>query len=229
MFWIFSITIVFAIALYLLILLRKELSDRYTWQKQIIYIDYINKEKIQLLTSTESLTISSLNKDDYSKKALLAFEEILNNLTDELIPFRLTIGNSINKFLEEKNIFASLSLYNSDSIKLFTNEFKLDGPSFFIEKNIYNIYLNYEIQKGSELKQIVINNESDYLNFLQELYKYNDNFICKTNYSVYKQVGKDEKAQKVYILSLITKIGPSYSYINYKKPFLIDVDKFYEF
>ena len=228
MFWVFSIGVVSATALYLLVLLKKELSDKYAWQKEIIYTDYINKEKIQLLTSTESLTISSLNKDDYSKKALLSFEEILNNLTDELIPFRLTISNYVSKFLEEKNIFASLSLYNSDSIKLFTNEFKLDGPSFFVEKNIYNIYLKYEILKGSKLEQIVINNESDYLNFLQELYRYNNDFACKINYSVYKQVGKDEKAQKVSMLSLITKIGPSYSYINYKKPFLIDVDKFYD-
>jgi len=229
MLWIFSLAVIFTATLYLLILLNKEIIDKYTWQKQVIYKDYLYNEEIRLITSSESLAVSSLNKDDYSKEALISFEEILSNLTNSNIPFRVTFMTYIGKFLEDKNIFTSLSIFDENTIKLFSNELKLEGPSFFIEKNIYNIYVQYSIFKEQSCDTVVISNELDYLNFLKDLYKYNNNFTCKVNYIVYKQVGKDEKADKACSLSLITNIGPSYANINYNKSFLIHVSNFSDF
>lgn len=226
---ILCLSVTFLLSLYLVYLLNKELSNKYSWQKQVIYRDHLDSEEIDLIISSDSCTVSSFNKDNQIDKICLSFEETLENLTKNTIPFKTNLFSYVRKFLEDKNIFVALSVFNTESIRIFNNEFKLEGPSFFIEKNIYNIYIQYEIFRNNESNSIAISSESDYINFVKDLYEYKNDFTCKVNYAVYKQINKDEKGQKICTLSLITKIGPSYSYVNYRKPFLIDVRNFSNF
>ena len=82
------------------------------------------------------------------------------------------------------------------------------------------MFVKYEVYKNKEPNPLSIKSREDYQNFLNELYKFSDNFTCKVVYSVYKQVGKDEKGTFAFQLSLIVKIGPFSSNIRYPKSYI---------
>jgi hypothetical protein len=214
---------VFVFALYLFFSLKRELNNKYTWTREIEYKDYINLKKIAVLKPTESLSVEYLSKEQDNKELLTDIEYMISEGNNYNIPFKTVILSYIAAFYDERNIFSSLVSFKETDLILFSGINKLDSPSFFIEKNIYNIFIKYEIFKGQDTQPLIIKTKQDYDNFLNELYKFSDDFTCKIVYTVYRQVGKDERGAITFDLSLNLKIGPSFANVKYSKPYIKEI------
>ena len=199
------------LAIYLLVLLNRQLKNTYCWQRKVEYKDYINKQTVTTITSTETLTITNINARVNPEVMLAELESAMSE--SGTIPFKLSILSYIADFYATKDVLSS-----------FLDDLKIDGPSFFIEKNIYNIFVKYSIYKDLDLKPVNIKSNLDYKRFLDEIYKFQNNYTCKVTYCVYNKIGRDEKANKALELSLILNIGPAYSNINYGKAYITTTD-----
>jgi len=212
----------------LLILVNKHQHEIYSWQREIEYKDYLNSRVIKVNTPTEYLTISSVNRSFDTQEMLNDLEYKISELEKGIVPYKLSLLSYISDFYSNRNIFASLESMTDSNYSLFASPTKVDGPSVFVEKNVYNIFVNYSIHKGTSSNLVNISNQSDYQNFLKDLYKFSDDYTCKVIYSVYKRVGKDDKGELISTLSLAANIGQSYSNINYTKPYITEIEYFSE-
>jgi hypothetical protein len=210
------------LAIYLLVLLNRQLKNTYCWQRKVEYKDYINKQTVTTITSTETLTITNINARVTPEVMLAELESAMSE--SGTIPFKLSILSYIADFYATKDVLSSLLVFQDSNINLFLDDLKIDGPSFFIEKNIYNIFVKYSIYKDLDLKPVSIKSNLDYKRFLDEIYKFQDNYTCKVTYCVYNKIGRDEKANKALEVSLILNIGPAYSNINYGKAYITSTE-----
>lgn len=228
MYVLLSLVAISSFAIYLLMLVNKHQHEIYSWKREIEYKDYLNSRIIKVNTPSEYLTISSVNKSFDIQEMLNDLEYKISELEKGIVPYKLSLLSYISDFYSNRNIFASLESMTDSNYSLFVSPTKVDGPSVFIEKNVYNIFINYSIHKGASSNLVNISNQSDYQNFLKDLYKFSDDYTCKVMYSVYKKVGKDDKGELISTLSLTANIGQSFSNITYTKPYVTEIDYFSE-
>lgn len=228
MYILLSLAAISSFAVYLLILVNKQQGEIYSWQREIEYKDYVNSRLIKVNTPSEYLTISSVNRSFNIQEMLNDLEYKISELETGVVPYKLSLLSYVSDFYSNRNIFASLESMADANYSVFLSPMKVDGPSVFIEKDVYNIFINYSIHKGAGSDLVNISNQSDYQDFLKNLYKFSDDYTCKVIYSVYKRLGKNDKGELISTLSLAAKIGQSFSNVNYTKPYITEIEYFSE-
>jgi len=208
----------------LLSTLNKVIKTIYYWEREIIFVDYVNPKEIYIQFPNEALTSDTLSKDIEVDDLHERFQFAASENETVYVPYASLLAGIVDIFLGYRNVIGALQnaeeeyIDDPEELELFKTAKKFDFPSVMNGLDTYNIYTKYTLWDLQEDKEIRISSASDYSAFVKLVIENKSNLSYRTHYMVYKKVGTKETGELISELTTIFNIGQAYNDLSNKTP-----------